>query len=157
MQTYTSAHKGAVADPELWAPKTRETADHSMPVSIAMTLIDGTVTPESFSRGRFKDSDVLGLIGRMDVEILETFSKETPAVRNCRLEAVGNDGTTHEAHHKLTAADIETGPTDEELVGKFRMLTDPLYSRAAQDRLIETCWDLENCDRIADLVSLTEL
>src|SRR5207249_4996585 len=31
VDTYKSAHLGAVADPELWAPKTRETADHSMP------------------------------------------------------------------------------------------------------------------------------
>lgn len=157
VHTYSSAHKGAVADPELWAPKTRETADHSMPVSIAMTLVDGTVTPESFSRRRFADADVLDLIGRMEVTVLDAFSQETPAVRNCRLEATATDGTVHVAHHKLTAEDIEAGPTDEELVGKFRMLTEPLYPVAAQDRLIEACWDLENCQKIADLVSLTEL
>lgn len=155
--TYSSAHKGAVADPELWAPKTRETADHSMPVSIAITLIDGTVTPESFAKGRFSDADVLGLIGRMEVEIVDEFSAQTPAIRNCRLEAVGKDGATFTAHHKLTAADIEAGPTDVELVDKFRMLTAPLYSPAAQDRLIDACWDLENCEKIADIVSLTEL
>lgn len=157
IKTYASAHKGAVADPELWAPKTRETADHSMPVSIAMTLIDGTVTPESFSRARFADADVLELIGRMDVEILDEFSNQSPAIRNCRLEAVAKDGSEFVAHHKLTAADIEAGPTDEELVGKFRMLTAPLYSQRAQDRLIDACWELENCENIADIVSLTEL
>ncbi len=157
VQTYSSAHKGAVADPELWAPKTRETADHSMPVSIAMTLADGTVTPESFSKARFADADVLDLIGRMEVVILDEFSAQTPAIRNCRLEATAKDGATHVAHHKLTSADIEAGPTDEELIGKFRMLTAPPYSTPAQDCLIEACWDLENCENIAEIVSLTEL
>ena len=49
--TYRSAYKGAVADPELWRPRTRETADHSMPVSIALALIDGDITA-SPSTGR---------------------------------------------------------------------------------------------------------
>ena len=43
IETYKSAYKGAVEDPELWAPRTRETADHSMLVSIAVTLLDGSV------------------------------------------------------------------------------------------------------------------
>src|SRR3989442_1033246 len=38
VDTYKSAYAGAVADPELWAPQTRETADHSMPFSIAAAV-----------------------------------------------------------------------------------------------------------------------
>lgn len=157
IKTYKSAHKGAIADPELWAPKTRETADHSMPVSIAMTMIDGTVTPESFAKGRFADADVLGLISRMEVEILDEFSSQAPAIRNCRLEAVDKGGKTHVAHHKLTAADIERGPTDEELLTKFRMLSAPLYPTTTQDQLIELCWKLDTVERASDLVSATAL
>lgn len=157
IETYASAYKGAAADPELWAPKTRETADHSMPISIVMMLIDGTVTPDSFTAGRFADADVLDLIGRADIKVLDEFSGETPAVRNCRLEAVDRAGATHVAHHKLTAADIEAGPTDEELIDKFRMLTGPLYSQRQQDRMIDACNTLETIDNVADIVSLTEL
>ena len=31
--------------PEVWAPQTRETADHSLPCTVAMGFIDGTITP----------------------------------------------------------------------------------------------------------------
>jgi len=59
VQTYKSAHAGAVADPELWKPGTRETADHSMPFAIACALADGEVTAESFEYARFADADIL--------------------------------------------------------------------------------------------------
>ena len=48
ISTYRSAYEGAVKDPELWAPQTRETADHSMPFSVAAALLDGVVTPGTF-------------------------------------------------------------------------------------------------------------
>src|SRR5207247_10978899 len=87
VDTYKSAHLGAVADPELWAPKTRETADHSMPFSIAAALADGEVTSDTFEHHRFLDTDVLGLIARMKVEINADFSRQTPGLRHCRIEA----------------------------------------------------------------------
>ena len=49
IETYKSAWEGAVKDPELWAPKTRETADHSMLFSVACALADGKVVPDSFT------------------------------------------------------------------------------------------------------------
>lgn len=157
IDTYQSAHKGAVADPELWAPKTRETADHSMLVSIAVTLIDGTITPDSFSEKRFLDADVLALINRTNVNINETFSNQAPATRNCRLTAVTSDGASHVAHRTLTAADIEAGPSDDDLLDKFRMLTNAHYSPEFQDRMIEACMAIEECERISELVDLTAL
>ena len=35
--------------PEIWKPETRETADHSLPCTVAMGLIDGTITPAMMS------------------------------------------------------------------------------------------------------------
>ena len=35
-------------DPEKWRPKTRETADHSLPYCTAVALVDGDVTLDSF-------------------------------------------------------------------------------------------------------------
>ena len=78
VSTYKSAYEGAVRDPELWAPRTRETADHSMPFSVAAALLDGAVTSESFERSRFLDADVLALIGRMEIEVSDEYSRQTP-------------------------------------------------------------------------------
>lgn len=155
--TYKSAHKGAIADPELWAPKTRETADHSMIVAISVGLIDGDVTPETFDKGRFLDEDILELIGRIEVEISDEFSSATPGIRNCRLEATARDGTEHVAHLKLTTEDIERGPDDREIENKFMHLTRPFLPEPDRKRLFDALNNLDEIERIADLVDLTRI
>ena len=90
--TYRSAHKGAVADPELWRPRTRETADHSMPVSIALALIDGDITGASFDRERFRDDDVLALIGRTEVVVSDEFSTQDPRGPELPARGYGQGG-----------------------------------------------------------------
>ena len=113
--TYGSAYKGAVEDPELWAPKTRETADHSMLIAVALGLIDGTITPESFESDRFLDRDVLELISKTEVEISPEFSAMSPATRTCQLIAKNSESKSFNSKLSLTAKDIELGPSDEEI------------------------------------------
>ena len=149
--TYGSAHKGAVADPELWAPRTRETADHSMPVAIATALIDGEVTPATFAAERFLDDDVLALIGRTDIEISDDFSAQAPAVRNCRIEARDGGGATHVAHRRLAAGEIGRGLSDAELEAKFHRLAAAL-PRAEREALLDALWRLDTLDDVGRLV-----
>ena len=153
--TYRSAHKGAVADPELWRPRTRETADHSMPVSIALALIDGDITGESFDRERFLDDDVLGLIGRTEVEVSDEFSARTPDVRTCRLEATDRAGETHVAHLEWTAEDIARGLGDDEIENKFHRYAGVLLAPPERTRLLERLWRIETVEDVAEIVSLT--
>jgi 2-methylcitrate dehydratase len=152
--TYKSAYKGAVADPELWAPRTRETADHSMLVAIATCLIDGDVTPATFEKARFADADVLDLIGRTSVDVSDEFSSAAPGVRNCRITAKMKDGSSKFAHLKLTIEDIERGPSDKEIETKFLSLTKGILPSAAQKKLMA---GIERVDRLGDIGELIDL
>ena len=153
--TYRSAHKGAVADPKLWRPRTRETADHSMPVSIALALIDGDITGASFDRERFRDDDVLALIGRTEVVVSDEFSTQSPGVRSCRLEATDKAGETHVAHLAWTAEDIARGPGDDEIEDKFHRYAGVLLARPERTRLLERLWRLDSVDDVGDILPLT--
>ena len=62
VSTYKAVYKKTAEDAEQWAPLTRETADHSMPAAVAVTLLDGALTAQSYSRERFRAPDVLALI-----------------------------------------------------------------------------------------------
>jgi 2-methylcitrate dehydratase len=155
VDTYKSAYAGAVADPELWKPQTRETADHSMPFSIACALADGEVTADSFERARFADADVLRLIEATSIEISADYSKQTPAIRNCRITATLDDGSTVVAHRQLTQAEIEKGTPDDVLEAKFNRLTRQFLSRDARTRLIEQVWALDSLARIDPIIDLT--
>jgi 2-methylcitrate dehydratase len=155
VDTYKSAHLGAVADPELWRPQTRETADHSMPFSICCALADGEVTADSFEAARFKDADVLALIGAMTIDINPEFSRATPAIRNCRITATLDDGQTVVAHRQLTTAEIERGTPDAVLEAKFERLVRPYLPPEARRRLIDLCWKLDDLERVDPLVDAT--
>lgn len=157
IMTYASAHKGAVADPELWAPKTRETADHSMPVSVAIALADGTVTPQSFENTRFLDGDVLDLIGKTEIVVDDAFNAQAPKVRNCRIEATDTTGKVHVSHMTLSDADIERGPDDNELKAKFMALTGPFLPEAARLSLHDAIMALDTLDRASAIVDLTAI
>jgi 2-methylcitrate dehydratase len=157
IDTYRSAYKGAVEDPELWAPKTRETADHSMLVAVCATLVDGSITPETFDGERFKAPEVLDLIGRTKVDVVDEFTKAAPGVRNCRIEATAKDGQRHTAHLAWTTADIERGLSDEELERKFEGLNRDVLPPAARRRLMDALWDLDNAPSVGAVVELTRI
>jgi len=155
--TYGSAYKGAVEDPELWAPKTRETADHSMLIAVALGLIDGTITPESFESARFLDKDVLELISKTEVEISPEFSAMSPTIRTCQLIANNNEGKSFNSKLSLTAKDIELGPSDEEIQSKFYSLTERVMKNETAELLFEASMNLENMKKISTLVDLTKV
>jgi 2-methylcitrate dehydratase len=152
IETYRSAYKGAVEDPELWAPQTRETADHSMLVAVAVTLLDGTVTPDTFNSERFKHPAVLDLIRRTKVEVLEEFTRQAPGVRHCRVTATAADGSTHVGHLQWTTADIERGLSDAELEDKFNTLNRDVMPAAERRALLDALWRIDDAPNVRAIV-----
>jgi 2-methylcitrate dehydratase len=154
IETYKSAWEGAVKDRELWAPKTRETADHSMLFSAVCALIDGGITPDSFENNRFLDADVLGLIGRTEVEVLDEFTRATPGERNCRIHAKTKTGETVTAHKIVTLAEIEKGMSDAELEEKFRRCVARSFDSRRADAVLAAAAALDHAETVDSLVDL---
>ena len=152
ISTYRSAYEGAVKDPELWAPGTRETADHSMPFSVAAALVDGVVTPDTFEESRFLDADVLSLIGHTDIEVSDDYSRQTPGLRNCLIEATARDGSRVAAHRTLSQAQIERGIDDADLVAKFHRCAQAHMDETRRGRFLELAWRLEEQGNVGTLV-----
>jgi 2-methylcitrate dehydratase len=157
VDTYKSAWEGAVKDKELWAPRTRETADHSMLFSIACALVDGGVTPDSFENGRFLDADVLSLIGKMDVVVREDFTAEAPGRRNCRLVATLADGRDLTAHKVVTLAEIEKGMSDADLTAKFRACVGRSFDERRQDAFLAQAMALDRAETVDGMIDLIAL
>ncbi len=154
IETYKSAWEGAVKDRELWEPKTRETADHSMLFSVICALIDGGITPDSFENNRFLDADVLGLIRRTEVEVLDAFTRATPAERNCRIHAVTKSGETVTAHKIVTLAEIEKGMSDAELEEKFRRCVARTFDVRRADAVLAAAGALDRVETVDGLIDL---
>src|SRR3974377_1282351 len=65
--TFHTAVEIIAKDPEKWRPKTRETADHSLPYCTAVALADGDVTLAQFAPKRFSDPALLDLVAKVKV------------------------------------------------------------------------------------------
>src|SRR3954466_10801608 len=78
--------------PQAWAPKTRETADHSLPYCTAAALYDGDVNLDTFDEARFSDAALLDLTGKVQVHLDDALSTRYPKGIPNRITVTLNDG-----------------------------------------------------------------
>ena len=158
VETYQAAYDKTAADEEQWAPRTRETADHSLPFAVAVTLLDGEVTPQTFSRERFLDADVLALIKRMRAAVDTNFTREFgDEIQNCRITARSHAGRDHVAHLRFSPREIVAGPTDAEIEQKFDGLTRDFMSSRERRRVLDALWSLEDVPDVGNLIELLRI
>src|ERR1700730_16164065 len=63
----TRGYQRTGSEPEKWSPKTRETADHSLPYITARAMFDGDITNESFAPEIFGDPKILAFMQKIKV------------------------------------------------------------------------------------------
>lgn len=78
IETSSVIHRTIVKDPEKLRPKTRETADHSLPYIVAFTLLYGAPTPDSYEGSHLTDPRILGLIDKMEIVPTPRFDEMYP-------------------------------------------------------------------------------
>jgi 2-methylcitrate dehydratase len=141
-------------DPEKWRPKTRETADHSLPYCTAVALTDGDVTLAQFAPERFTDPALLDLVAKVTIHRDAALSARYPVGIPNRLTITLSDGRRlvrevefprGHAHNPMTDADVER---------KFRTLVEPRYGKSRADQILKACWELDKLKKVSDLLRL---
>ena len=92
IDTYKVAASTASSEPEKWDPKTRETADHSIPWLVASALLNGPVNPGSFSDDHIANPALRDIMSRMTLGEDSEFTARFPGEYNCRITVTGRDG-----------------------------------------------------------------
>jgi len=141
-------------DPEKWRPQTRETADHSLPYCTAAAIVDGDITDAQFAPSRFTDAKLLELVAKIklhrDAQLNERYPRGIPN----RLTVKMTDGRTLVKEVEFPRGHAENPMTDAEVEKKFRTMVEPRYGKAAADKILAACWDLEKLKNAGDLVRL---
>src|SRR5205823_7843118 len=78
--------------PQAWTPKTRETADHSLPYCTAAALMDGDVYLRTFDAERFTDPALIDLTAKIRVHLDDELSLRYPQGIPNRLTIELTDG-----------------------------------------------------------------
>jgi 2-methylcitrate dehydratase len=141
-------------DPEKWRPRTRETADHSLPYCTAVALADGDVTLTQFAPERFTDPALVDLTARVQVHRDAALSKRYPAGIPNRITVTLKGGKQLVREVEFPRGHARNPMTDAEVGHKFRTLVEPRYGKERASRVLETCWKLEELKSAGELVRL---
>lgn len=118
-----------------WDPRTRETADHSLPFLIAAALVDGKVDLDTYRPERISDPALRPLMNRISVVPDAAATAAYPTHQPVRIDIrLRNGDVVHEAcdfpfghpARPATAADVDE---------KFRTLADRVGAVGAEDLL----------------------
>ncbi len=155
IETVTAAIRLMAGDPEKWTPGTRETADHSMPYTVAVALIYGKVESQHFDDEYLRDPKILGLAARVKVAISEEADRHMPHAMRCHFTLVTKTGTAHTAMVDYHKGHYKNPMSEAEIEAKFRPLAAGVLKPAQTDRLLAALWSLEEQSNLRDVLALT--
>ena len=140
--------------PEAWSPKTRETADHSLPYCTAAALMDGDVYLETFDEKRFTDPALLDLTSRLKVHLDDAITPRYPKGIPNRLTITLADGIKLVQEVEFPRGHAGNPMTDAEVEAKFRRAVEPKYGKDKATAILQRCWDLEKLTSVNDLIGM---
>ncbi|MFC4311804.1 MmgE/PrpD family protein [Steroidobacter flavus] len=128
-------------DPAKWRPTTRETADHSLPYTVARALIDGTITRATYDEADLADPRVIEVIDKISV-------REDPVLA-AQMPSLANRVTIQTHSGKILSKELGTqgnagmGIADAQIERKFRDFARTRLPEQQIRNILEICWTLE--------------
>jgi len=152
---YTSLflkHESA-SEPAKWDPRTRETADHSLPYIFARALQDGTVTINTFDLEKVLDPQIRTVINKLTVEADPAMGgAEFPDVVQARLIANDRDGKKYEIYVRDPLGHYLNPLTPKDIENKFKLLTEQTLGRNKAALAFDLAWRTKESESFASVL-----
>jgi 2-methylcitrate dehydratase len=155
MQTYPSGMN--YAEPVHWTPENRETADHSLPFTIAVALMEGTLAIRHYDELYYMRPDVRALMQKISISVGDEPSKAWPEAPLCLLEVETNAGEVIRARAEYHLGHPRNPMSAADQDAKLRALAREYagLSDARVDQLIDRLRHLEEVDDVGTILALT--
>jgi 2-methylcitrate dehydratase len=140
---YWSAWSETGSEPEKWDPRTRETADHSLPYIFARSLVDDGIAIESFDRDRYLDPDIRPVMAKIAVEEDDEANAKFPQAVSMRTTATLTSGEVIESFMQNAPGHADNRMTADQVSAKFRALVEPSRGTEVTERALEFWLALE--------------
>ncbi|QOZ32922.1 MmgE/PrpD family protein [Bradyrhizobium sp. CCBAU 53421] len=145
-----------VADPPKFRPQTKGTADHSLPVCLAMALLDGDVTVSQFEKDRWREQDVVALVEKTSVKPAQQLIAKLPKGRGVSVEIVLADGRSLRETVEIAEGDAERPLSRPSLERKFLNFAVPVVGKAGAERVMSLVDGLEDLSDVRELTRALE-
>ncbi|HET9664647.1 MAG TPA: MmgE/PrpD family protein [Burkholderiales bacterium] len=131
------------------APEGEYQAKFSLQYVVAHALVHGSVRLNAFLPDRLKDTEVRGLMTKIECVADAELSKGYPTQRAAQVEIEMVDGRKYAHFQPTRKGDPEMPLSDEELNGKFTELAVPVIGEEPARALLAQLWALDtlkHCD-----------
>jgi 2-methylcitrate dehydratase len=145
-----------LSDPSKYDPRSKETADHSLPYVIAAALVDRQVTPVQFTMEKIMDPAIRAQLQKVEVVADPEIEKVFPALQRVIVNIDTKDGRSFSKQLDYPKGDPRNRLTDQEVEEKFSALADGVLSNGAQKRVKDAIWNLERIGSVSELMALLE-
>ena len=145
-----------LADPSKYDPRSKESADHSLPYVIAAAMVDRQVTPAQFKQQRIMNEKIRAQLNKVTVVADPEVEKVFPALQRVIVTISTTDGQTFTKQLDYPKGDPRNPLSDDEIEKKFDALAAPSFSLEARKRIKEAVWNLEKIPSISELMALCQ-
>lgn len=143
-----------LSDPSKYDPRTKETADHSLPYVIAAAIVDRQVTAAQFEMKKIMDPAIRAQLKKVEVVADPEIEKVFPALQRVVVNIIAADGRAFSKQLDYPKGDPRNPLTDAEVEEKFAALADGVLSSGAQKKLRDTIWNLDTVGSVSKLMAL---
>jgi 2-methylcitrate dehydratase len=160
IEIYWQAYHEIAMHPSKWDPQNRESADHSLPFLLAVALVDGTITLDSFLPDRISDPALRPLMKKITVKENPQFTAEFRppgagiageprariVVRSRSGETLSEEVTYPKGHTRnpMAPADVDA---------KLDAASQGVIDGARKERIRAAWWNVAVADDITDPIS----
>ncbi|MEK6860417.1 MAG: MmgE/PrpD family protein [Nanoarchaeota archaeon] len=137
---------------EKWNPKTRETADHSLPYIVGAALMNGKIDMNTYSEKKIKDKKLLALVKKISAKENPRLTKLYPRMAANIVRIKLKSGKVLEKRVDYHRGHPKNPMSDREVENKFNSLTRNFISKKDQKDILKFIWNLEKQKSISQLL-----
>jgi len=140
-----------------WHPHSRESADHSTPYAVAATLMDGTVTKDSFDDAHLANPRLRDLLRK--IQVLEnpefTAAYERRPVQHCtKVTVFKTNGERIVGEFGGKHGNLSDALPQSKVEEKFSYLSNEILGDKRVRIILDQLWNLEGMNDVADIAAL---
>lgn len=157
--TYQFALTEIGGEPEKWDPKTRETADHSMPYIFAKALVDGTITVAAFEESAYRDAALRPLMAKIRIHIDDEVNALYPKVVSMKVKATAKDGRTVTIFPRDPLGHTNKPMKDDDVRAKFHQTVEPVFGKERASIVLDRWWKIKDASasELSDALNLLDM
>ena len=135
-----------------YQPKTVVHAQFSIPYGVGVAFCRRRAFHTEFTSESIKDQKILEVASKVKMEWDDEAEKRFPTDYVAKVEVKTKEGRTFKAETYHAKGTVENPLSDEELMAKFRNLTEPILDSGKAEKVMEMIWNLDEVQNIGKLI-----